>query len=102
MAAGPRRRWCAPLSSFAAVLAFSSLFLGCHHEHEQTARVTIRSAAGPPLRIDEPPPLRAERVVARVRATALATDIDRVYFGDPALDQLTAARKSGGHRIVRI
>ncbi len=60
--------------------------------------MTIRSLTGPPLLV-EPPPLVERRVIARARTAALATDVDNVYFGDLATDQLYAAPKRGGDRI---
>ncbi len=79
------------------MLSIASMSLACGG-HTEVARVTIRSAAGPPLRIEEPPPLEERRVIARVRTAALATDIDRIYFGDVARDELDAAPKAGGER----
>ena len=73
------------------------LLAGCGRARAP-APVTIRSLTGPPLLI-EPPPLVERHVIARARTAALATDVDNVYFGDLATDELYAAPKRGGDRI---
>ena len=75
----------------------TSLLAGCGGART-AAPVTIRSLTGPPLLI-EPPPLVERQVIARARTAALATDVDNVYFGDLARDELYAAPKRGGERI---
>lgn len=80
-------------------MLLGSLVAACGEPRRPPAPVTIRSLTGPPLLIEEPAgPVVERRVIARVKTAALATDIDRVYFGDLTRDRLYAAPKRGGEK----
>jgi len=90
-------RW---VSCFVCLPALIAILLAGCARAAAPGPVTIRSLRGPPLLIAEPPGAIVERrIIARVPTAALATDVDYVYFGDLARDELHAAPKRGGDHI---